>query len=65
MSLILTEDFEVPTHLLEVGEIIEYELDNFCLDKRSKHYKEWKVKLNELIDKYNSMANFPAYSKIK
>ena len=37
-----------------------------ALDKRKKKaYKEWKEKINFLIDMYNSRASFKTYNKVK
>lgn len=36
------------------------------LDKRKKKaYKEWKDKINFLIDMYNSRASFKTYNRVK
>lgn len=62
---ILNEEFEVPKHLLDLGDLIEFELDNTKLDKRSQQYKRWKVKMNELISLFNKLSSFQAYNKLK
>ena len=36
------------------------------IDKRKKKaYKDWKEKINFLIDMYNSRASFKTYNKVK
>lgn len=61
MSKILDEEFEIPKHLLELGDLIESEFLNTKLDRRSALYKKWKTKMNELLNLYNEMAEFHAY----
>jgi len=40
--------------------------DGKKLDKRKKKaYKEWKDKINFLIDMYNSRASFKTYNRVK
>jgi hypothetical protein len=65
MTKILDEEFEVPKYLLEVGDLIENELVNTKLDRRSAIYKQWKKKMNELLNLYNTMAGFAAYSNLR
>jgi hypothetical protein len=35
------------------------------LNKRRKEYKEWKEKINFLIDMYNTRAKFKTYNRVK
>ncbi len=55
-------------NLADIGEEItklEYE-EEHSLDKTDKKaYKEWKKKINFLIDLYNTRSKYKTYSKVK
>jgi hypothetical protein len=54
---------------LSLGELQEkidqLEEEGKKLDKRKKEYKEWKDRINFLIDMYNAKSKYKTYNKIK
>lgn len=54
---------------LSLGELQEkidqLEEEGEKLDKRKKEYKEWKDRINFLIDMYNAKSKYKTYNKIK
>ena len=61
-SKILNDEFIEPKELIELSDLIEYELDNFSLDKRSKDFKVWNQKLITLMNTYNKQAGSKLYN---
>lgn len=61
MLSIFDEDYEPPVDLLDIGELIEQELER-KLRKRSKEWKEWREKINYLITQYNKLSNHQSYA---
>jgi hypothetical protein len=53
---------------LSLGELQEkidqLEEEGEKLDKRKKEYKEWKDRINFLIDVYNAKSKYKTYNKI-
>ena len=54
---------------LSLGELQEkidqLEEEGEKLDKRKKEYKEWKDRINFLIDMYNAKSKYKTYNKVK
>ncbi len=54
---------------LSLGELQEkidqLEEEGEKLDKRKKEYKEWKDRINFLIDMYNAKSKYKTYNRIK
>jgi hypothetical protein len=54
---------------LSLGELQEkidqLEEEEKKLDKRKKEYKEWKDRINFLIDMYNAKSKYKTYNKVK
>jgi len=54
---------------LSLGELQEkidqLEEEGEKLDKRKKEYKEWKDRINFLIDIYNAKSKYKTYNRIK
>jgi hypothetical protein len=54
---------------LSLGELQEkidqLEEEGKKLDKRKKEYKEWKDRINFLIDMYNAKSKYKTYNKVK
>lgn len=61
-SKLLNDDFVEPTELVEISDLIEYELDNFDIDKRSKLFKIWRQNLINLMLLYNKKAGSKIYN---
>jgi hypothetical protein len=47
-----------------IQELIEELEDKEPTNKKSKEYKEWQEKFNNLVEKYNILVNFVAYKKV-
>lgn len=60
---ITDEDFEMPSHLLDIAELIEtgvQKLDSL----EGKDKKVYRNKLNEIIQHYNDEAKFKCYKQL-
>lgn len=63
MADILSEDFQIPIYAVEIQDLIEEQISNKP-NKQSKQYRDWKKKMNEIIDKHTALVKFKAYKSI-
>ena len=63
MEDILHEDFKIPSYAVEIQDLIEEQISNKP-SKQSKQYKDWKKKMNEIIDTHTKLVKFKAYKSI-
>lgn len=61
---VLQEEYEVPNYIYvtEYDDMIEYNIQNIP-DKRTKEYKLWLKRMNELVTKVNKLAGHIRYNK--
>jgi len=63
MTNILHEDFIMPFELMEISDIIQEQMENKP-KKTNPLYKEWKKKMNILIDEDTKLRKFKAWKSI-
>lgn len=61
----LDAELKIPEHTIEIMDLIEKEFEFRVLDRRSKEYKYWRIKMNELITECNSRVGFKCYGILK
>lgn len=63
---ITREDFEIPVLTADLGELIEESADVYSqLPMGKPERKQWRNKVNELIDEYNERRQLKIYNHLR